>query len=302
MARNLTALLGMLSLVSFIAAQTLVMPATCMTPFPASHESDICDHSWFDSISTCINHACSTSVPSCSTNSYANSTVTFVPKLQYSCQQSDVQGLADSLPAPSMLLENGICNQSPYGFLSFTPTYHNLDVQACVLQLFNESDCAGAASNITLGTEPLTGAVSGQCGFGNGSSVQLTCDFGGGQNISENEAAHDYLDSICRTTAPVTATSLATAPSNSTATSMTGASTTTTTDADRAAATSDISSVVPGISSSPNATTTSAALGPSTTTSRVEPYTSEAGETSVKGSEAAQWALVVAVLARSLMW
>lgn len=158
-----------------------------MTSFPASHDPNTCDASWIASINTCISNSCSTVVASSATTNYANTTVTFVPNLQYSCQQSLVQGLSNSPPAPSLLLHNGVCTQSPYGFLSFTTTYANLDLLACTLQLYDESACASTPAVVNFGTEPLTGVVSGECAFGNGTSVMLACGYGVGQNTTDNE-------------------------------------------------------------------------------------------------------------------
>lgn len=164
-----------------------------MTSFPGSHEPDTCDATWTSSITSCLNASCSTTLASSPSTNYANTTVTFVPKLQYSCQQSLVQGLSNSPQAPSLMLQNGVCNQSPYGFLSFTATYANLDLLACVLLLYDESGCAGATSTVDFGTEPLTGVVSGECAFGNGSSVMLECGYGVGQNITDNEGLLSLL-------------------------------------------------------------------------------------------------------------
>lgn len=128
-------------------------------------------------------------------------------------------------------------------------------------------------------------------------------------------AAHEYLDSICRTTATSSASataattttnlaSLAMAYLNSTVV----VSATTSIRSPVVTATGNFTAPrILGLSSpsgSSNATVTSAVtstvLRPTMTTSRIDPYTSKAGEKSVEGNEAARWALVVAVLAGSL--
>lgn len=164
--------------------------------------------------------------------------MTFVPKMQYACLQSYVPNAANEPPSPALIVSNGECTQSPFGFLSFLPMYTDrASMQACTLQLFADDNCAGRVLNMTMDED----AKSGVCSFESGKSVKLFCDqvIDNADNESENAgkvyyqqrgryifeadrtvAAHAYLSWLCAKTATASPTAV-TIPAITTLTSPT---------------------------------------------------------------------------------
>lgn len=210
------ALLSIFLLVLTTSAQNLQMPAcmvsgsgdlvfhntdieeqsACVTPFSANHEPDLCTATWTSRISSCINDACSTTVSTDSndvSNAIVNTSMTFVPKVQYACIQSYVPGSSNDPPSPALIVNDGECIQSPYDFMSFLPMYTDrAALSACTLQIFNQDHCAGEVSNMTMNDD----ARSGECSFESGRSVKLVCEqaANGTDGESDNAGKHIHLN------------------------------------------------------------------------------------------------------------
>ncbi|GAB7342443.1 hypothetical protein MBLNU457_g0650t1 [Dothideomycetes sp. NU457] len=99
----------------------------------------------------------------------------FAPKLAYPCEQSVLPGDSRSNTGSFVGWSTGIVG----------PRY--------VLQTFSQAACHGPTQNLTLGTGEF---VDGACKFMQGRSVQLTFN-PSYANMSENQAAHAYLNSLC---------------------------------------------------------------------------------------------------------
>lgn len=165
-----------------------------MTPFSANHEQDLCTAPWVQSIITCIDSACSTTSNSSSSTAHlavsvlANISLTFVPKVQYDCEQSDVPGFGNESAPTALLVTEEQCVESPYKFLSFLPTYiDDAAMLDCQLQLFAESGCGGEATNLTM-----SDVDSGKCFFESGKSVRLAC--GRHTDVATDRAAEGQFD------------------------------------------------------------------------------------------------------------
>lgn len=167
---------------------------SCITNIAPSHEPDTCTESWLSSLSGCVNSACPLTPTLFSTNvSSPSVTMSFAPKLQFSCQQSVLPGAANVPTGLSMQLQAGICADSPYQFDSFVPTMEAVGSDGCILEVFPELQCAGAPTTLSLARGDFT---SGRCSFQQGNSVDLVCT-GAQSHLSENAAAHMYLNQLC---------------------------------------------------------------------------------------------------------
>ncbi|CAD0095724.1 unnamed protein product [Aureobasidium vineae] len=265
--------------------------SACIAPYPDAHSAATCMSNWTSAISLCIDGSCSVSVSS--TNVNTRTSMFFTPSYDDACQQSPSNGATQ--PQPILQLRPGICQTNSYRFHSFLiSTGQNGIQQDCSLGLFEEGQCAGGTRKV-----PLDASVgsAGQCWDVGGQSVMLSCGEGGA--ASDNQAAHIYLSSLCSISGPtVTSTRL------QSSTSLVAADTTT------------LAFAIPSIPASSNLTTgtfnglpTSANTTSFATTSiaviipSVVSVSGDGTEKHVaKRGSAAQWALVVVVFARSLMY
>ncbi|KAF1346654.1 hypothetical protein BDV97DRAFT_223712 [Delphinella strobiligena] len=304
-AMSLTLFELLMVIISIVNAQGLQMPtclSNCMTPFSANHEPDLCTAPWINSITTCIDSACSTTSSSSSPTTYlavgvlANISLTFVPKVQYDCEQSDIPGSGDKPASPALLVTEGHCVESPYKFLSFLPTYiDDAAMLDCQLQLFTESGCGGEVTNLTL-----SDVNSGKCSFESGKSVRLACGSHtdvatdrAAEGQSDNAAAHAYLDWLCNVNSTTTATA---SPSD------------TATRSSLSATTGMANSTLPSCgnvnttcANTPVNSTTTGSMSATPTLHAIFETGLSRAERMVGRQETARLALVVAIFARNLL-
>ncbi|THZ97602.1 hypothetical protein D6C82_06327 [Aureobasidium pullulans] len=244
--------------------------SACMAPYPDSHSASTCLANWTSAISACIDGACSVSVSSTGINT--RTSMFFTPSHDTACQQ--ISSFGATQPQPMLQLRPGICQTNSYRFQSFL-----------------ENQCAGGTREVPL---DANGASTGQCWFVGGQSVMLSCGEGG--DASDNQAAHSYLSSFCSVSHTASSTRL------QSSTTLIAADTTT------------LATTILLNSTSSNLTAGNDPATPANTTSRattsivviIPSIVSVSGDgvekKVAKKGGAAQWALVVVVFARSLMY
>lgn len=107
----------------------------------------------------------------CASNSaLANFALTYAPKLEYPCQQSEVPGTHDDSPRLT-ITGLGQCASSPYDFRSFVADSGNESTisQLCRMKVYPKTDCVGDATTLKL-DKPYE-----QCIFQGGRSARLDC-------------------------------------------------------------------------------------------------------------------------------
>ncbi|KAG9519083.1 hypothetical protein KCU93_g8194, partial [Aureobasidium melanogenum] len=279
------------NLSSIVTTSANYLQSACMSPYSDPHSSLTCMSNWTSAVSSCIDGTCSVSVSSADANT--RTSMFFTPSRDNSCQQST----SDEAPQfRSMLqLQPGICQTSFYPFQSFLiSTGQNGIQQDCSLGLFEESHCVGGTREVPF---DATLASTGQCWLVGGQSVMLSCGEGG--TASDNQAAHMYLSSLCSISSGTpTSTRL------QSSTTLIAADTTT-------VATAVISSSTPsnhtaGIMGDPSTSSNVTSLATTSIAVIIPSVVSISGNSVekevVKRGGTAQWALVVVVFARSLMY
>ncbi|KAG9962992.1 hypothetical protein KCU61_g4267, partial [Aureobasidium melanogenum] len=267
--------------------------SACMSPYSSPHSSLTCISNWTSAISSCIDGTCSVSVSSANANT--RTSMFFTPSRGNSCQQST----SDEVPQFQSILQlqPGICQTSSHPFQSFLISTGQSGIQQdCSLGLFEESHCVGGTREVPF---DATLASTGQCWLVGGQSVMPSCGEGG--TTSDNQAAHMYLSSLCCcciSSGTPTSTRL------QSSTTLIAADTTT-------VATAVISSSIPsnhtaGIMGDPFTSSNATSLATTSITVVIPSVVSISGNSVekevVKRGSTAQWALVVVVFARSLMY
>ncbi|THV78445.1 hypothetical protein D6D29_07657 [Aureobasidium pullulans] len=284
-------IIAVLAASAVLALSNSEMPpclSACMAPYPDSHSASTCLANWTSAISACIDGACSVSVSSTGINT--RTSMFFTPSHDTACQQ--ISSFGATQPQPMLQLRPGICQTNLYRFQSFlVSTGQNGIQQHCSLGLFEENQCAGGTREVPL---DANGASTGQCWFVGGQSVMLSCGEGG--DASDNQAAHSYLSSFCSVSHTASSTRL------QSSTTLIAADTTT------------LATTILSNSTSSNLTAGNDPATPANTTSRattsivviIPSIVSVSGDgiekKVAKKGGAAQWALVVVVFARSLMY
>ncbi|KAH0292083.1 hypothetical protein M436DRAFT_75261 [Aureobasidium namibiae CBS 147.97] len=278
----------------FAASAVLAQYSTdsaCLAPYPNTYSSTTCVSNWTSAISACIDGACSVSVSS--TNANTRTSMFFTPSHDTACQQSS--GLGDTQPPSTLQLRPGICQTNLYQFHSFlVSTGQNGTQQDCSLGLFEESQCAGGTREVPLDLSIIS---TGLCWFVGGRSVMLSCGEGG--TLSDNQAAHSYLSSLCgisgytaTSTRLQSSTSLIAADTNTLATALSPKSLS--------------SNLTAGMISDPPTSANTTSFATTSIAVIIPSVVSISGNSverkAVKRDGAAQWALVVVVFARSLMY
>ncbi|THW70188.1 hypothetical protein D6D19_07974 [Aureobasidium pullulans] len=246
--------------------------SACMAPYPDSHSASTCLANWTAAISACIDGACSVSVSSTGINT--RTSMFFTPSHDTACQQ--ISSFGATRPQSMLQLRPGICQTNFYRFQSFlVSTGQNGIQQHCSLGLFEENQCAGGTREVPL---DANSASTGQCWFVGG------------------QTAHSYLSSFCSVSHTASSTRL------QSSTTLIAADTTT------------LATTILSNSTSSNLTAGNDPATPANTTSRattsivviIPSIVSVSGDgiekKVAKKGGAAQWALVVVVFARSLMY
>ncbi|KAG9692214.1 hypothetical protein KCU95_g6652, partial [Aureobasidium melanogenum] len=221
----------------------------------------------------------------------------FTPSHDNSCQQS----ASDESPQsqPMLQLQPGICQTSSYPFQSFLISTGQNGIQTdCSLGLFEESHCVGGTREVPF---DATLASTGQCWLVGGQSVLLSCGEGG--TASDNQAAHMYLSSLCSISGDAPpSTRLQSSTTLIAAGTTTVATTVATAMASASTQSNYTASRMGDLSTSSNATS----LATTSITVIIPSVVSISGNNVekevVKRGGTAQWALVVVVFARSLMY
>ncbi|KAI5205978.1 hypothetical protein E4T38_04096 [Aureobasidium subglaciale] len=217
----------------------------------------------------------------------------FTPSHDTSCQQASINGVTQ--PDSMLQLRPGICQMNSYRFESFlVSTGQNGIQQDCSLGLFEGTQCAGGTREV-----PLNGnsASSGECWVVGGQSVMLSCGEGG--DASDNQAAHSYISSFCSISGHTqTSTRL------QSSTTLIAADTTTL--ATTIASNSTSSNLTAGTFGDPATPANTTSLATTSIVVIIPSTVSVSGEgveeKMARKGGAAQWALVVVVFARSLMY
>lgn len=124
----------------------------------------------------------------CSTNSaLAKFALTYSPKLEYPCEQSQVPN-GDGRSPRLTITGLGHCSTSPYDFQSFLSDSGNdtTMAQLCRMKVYPQSDCAGKAEVLKLDW-PYE-----KCTFQSGRSARLDCSA-----AHDDSAAIRYAQDIC---------------------------------------------------------------------------------------------------------
>ncbi|KAI5255705.1 hypothetical protein E4T42_01842 [Aureobasidium subglaciale] len=265
--------------------------SACMAPYPESYSAATCMSNWTLAISSCIDASCSVSVSSAIVNT--RTSMFFTPSHDTSCQQASINGVTQ--PDSMLQLRPGICQMNSYRFESFlVSTGQNGIQQDCSLGLFEGTQCAGGTREV-----PLNGnsASSGECWVVGGQSVMLSCGEGG--DASDNQAAYSYISSFCSISGHTqTSTRL------QSSTTLIAADTTTL--ATTIASNSTSSNLTAGTFGDPATPANTTSLATTSIVVIIPSTVSVSGEgveeKMARKGGAAQWALVVLVFARSLMY
>ncbi|KAI4718681.1 hypothetical protein E4T48_05110 [Aureobasidium sp. EXF-10727] len=217
----------------------------------------------------------------------------FTPSFDDVCQKSSSSGVTQ--PQLILQLRPGICQTNSYRFRSFLiATGQNGIQQDCSLGLFEEGQCAGGPREVPL--DASLGSA-GQCWDVGGQSVMLSCGEGGTE--SDNQAAHIYLSSLCS----ISGTTVISTRLQS-STSLIAADTKTLATAIPSTPTS--SNLTAGILGDPPTSANTTSLATTSIAVIIPSVVSVSGDGTekqpAKRGGAAQWALVIVVFARSLMY
>ncbi|CAD0108060.1 unnamed protein product, partial [Aureobasidium uvarum] len=253
-----------------------------MAPYPDAHSVAICMSNWTSTISLCIDGSCSVSVSS--TNINTRTSMFFTPSYDDDCQQSLSNGA--TRPQSTLQLRPGICQTNSYRFQSFLiSTGQNGIQQDCSLGLFEEGQCAGGTREVPLDTSV---GSTGQCWDVGGQSVMLSCGEGG--SASDNQG--DISGPTVTSTRLRSSTSLVAADTTTLATSI--------------PSTLALSNLTAGTLGDPPTSANTTSFATTSIAVIIPSVVSVSGDgiekQAAKRGGAAQWALVVVVFARSLMY
>lgn len=92
--------------------------AQCIQTWSRGSISNFCTPSWNSLVSSCVDETCSLGFP----YEYG---IKFIPERQFSCQQNIVPPYNQYPPAPTILLYQDQCFNTPYEFKSFFPDASN---------------------------------------------------------------------------------------------------------------------------------------------------------------------------------